>query len=186
MKGRECLASAIECQQMACVTRDANERRIWLETAASWLRLAQSAEEQTHPVSPSVSEEREAGLRRAKGTFGRKELTRRLRNVSSVVVGGQVMPEERRRSPRHPFGRVAAIMFGSDGERTCLVKDYSDGGVRLHPHGFQVPDEFALLFAPNEPAQSGRYRVVWRLGRDVGAKFIGPTSVRSKDGECPS
>jgi hypothetical protein len=30
-----------------------------------------------------------------------------------------------------------------------------------------------LLFAPNELAQSGRYKVVWRLGNDVGAKFIG-------------
>jgi hypothetical protein len=29
-----------------------------------------------------------------------------------------------------------------------------------------------LLFAPNELAQSGRYKVVWRLGNDVGAKFL--------------
>ena len=86
------------------------------------------------------------------------------------------MPEERRRSLRHPFGRVAAIMFGQGEEHPCLVKDYSDGGVRLQLNGFEVPDDFALLFAPHEPAQSGRYKVVWRLGRDVGAKFIGPAS----------
>jgi hypothetical protein len=55
-----------------------------------------------------------------------------------------------------------------------LVKDYSDGGVRLQLNGFEIPDDFALLFAPNEHARSGRYKVVWRLGRDVGAKFIGP------------
>ena len=67
-------------------------------------------------------------------------------------------------------------MFGQGQEHPCLVKDYSDGGVRLQPNGFQVPDDFALLFAPNEPARSGRYKVVWRLGRDVGAKFIAPTS----------
>ena len=67
-------------------------------------------------------------------------------------------------------------MFGQGQEHPCLVKDYSDGGVRLQPNGFEIPDDFALLFAPNEPARSGRYKVVWRLGADVGTKFIGPTS----------
>jgi hypothetical protein len=89
-------------------------------------------------------------------------------------------PKERRRTLRHPFGRVAAIMFGQGKEHPCLVKDYSDGGVRLQPNGFEVPDDFALLFAPNEPARSGRYKVVWRLGKDVGAKFIGPAAFRTK------
>jgi hypothetical protein len=53
------------------------------------------------------------------------------------------------------------------------VKDFSDGGVRLQSNGFEVPDEFVLLFAPDEPAQSGRYKVVWLLRNDVGAKFLG-------------
>ena len=88
----------------------------------------------------------------------------------------QSMHQERRRTTRHPLGRVAAIMFGQGQEHPCLVKDYSDGGVRLQPNGFEIPDDFALLLAPNEPARSGRYKVVWRLGADVGAKFIGPTS----------
>lgn len=53
---------------------------------------------------------------------------------------------------------------------------FSDGGVRLQLNGFEIPDDFALVFAPNELAQSGRYKVVWRLGNDVGAKFLGPTT----------
>jgi hypothetical protein len=57
------------------------------------------------------------------------------------------------------------------------VKDYSDGGVRLQLNDFEIPDDFVLLFAPNELAQSGRYKVVWRLGRDVGAKFICPVAL---------
>jgi hypothetical protein len=65
-------------------------------------------------------------------------------------------------------------MFGQGKEHPCLVKDYSDGGVRLQLNGFDIPDNFELLFAPKEPALSGRYKVVWRLGTDVGAKFIGP------------
>jgi hypothetical protein len=84
------------------------------------------------------------------------------------------MREERRRTPRHQLGRVAAIFFGQGEEHACLVKDYSDGGVRLQRNDFEIPDDFVLLFAPSELAQSGRYKVVWRLGRDVGAKFIGP------------
>jgi PilZ domain len=102
-----------------------------------------------------------------------EEITSNRHLAFSLIA---MMPKERRRTPRHPFGRVAAIMFGQGEERPCLVKDYSDGGVRLQLNGFEVPDNFALLFAPNEPARSGRYKVVWRLGKDVGAKFIGPAS----------
>jgi hypothetical protein len=91
-----------------------------------------------------------------------------------VQPGYGRMPEERRRTPRHQLGRVAAIIFGHGEERSCLVKDFSDGGVRLQLNGFEIPDDFALLFAPNELARSGRYKVVWRLGKDVGAKFVGP------------
>jgi len=40
-------------------------------------------------------------------------------------------------------------MFGQGQEHPCLVKDYSDGGVRLQPNGFEVPDDFSLLFSPN-------------------------------------
>ena len=64
------------------------------------------------------------------------------------------MPKERRRSPRHQLGRVAAIMFGQGEEHSCLVKDFSDGGVRLQLNGFEIPDDFTLLFAPNELARS--------------------------------
>jgi hypothetical protein len=87
------------------------------------------------------------------------------------------MREERRRTPRHQLGRVAAIFFGQGEEHACLVKDYSDGGVRLQRNDFEIPDDFVLLFAPSELAQSGRYKVVWRLGRDVGAKFICPVAL---------
>jgi hypothetical protein len=51
----------------------------------------------------------------------------------------QSMHQERRRTTRHPLGRVAAIMFGQGQEHPCLVKDYSDGGVRLQPNGFEIP-----------------------------------------------
>ena len=63
------------------------------------------------------------------------------------------------------------------GRRTFLSrKSFPDGGVRLQLNGCEIPDDFALVFGPNELAQSGRYKVVWRLGNDVGAKFLGPTT----------
>jgi hypothetical protein len=46
--------------------------------------------------------------------------------------------------------------------------------VRLHVEGFEVPDEFVLLCSDENPAGKDRaYRVVWRLGYEVGAEFIG-------------
>ena len=31
-------------------------------------------------------------------------------------------------------------------------------GVRLQLNGFEIPDDFTLLFAPNEPARSGNHK----------------------------
>src|ERR1700727_1339954 len=62
------------------------------------------------------------------------------------------------------------MRLSSEEAHACLVKDYSDGGVRLQANRFEVPDDFVLVFAPHEPAQRGRYRVVWCCGKDVGAK----------------
>ena len=54
--------------------------------------------------------------------------------------------------------------------RDCLITDISDGGVRLHVEGFEVPDEFVLLLSGDGlTAKERAYRVVWRLGYEVGA-----------------
>jgi PilZ domain len=81
---------------------------------------------------------------------------------------------ERRRAPRRRLGRLATIISSQGAEsRYCLVTDISDGGVRLHINGFDVPVKFALLFPGDGPTQSGNYEVVWRQGQDIGAKFVG-------------
>ena len=54
------------------------------------------------------------------------------------------MREERRRTPRHQLGRVAAIFFGQGEEHACLVKDYSDGGV-LSVHVRSAPKATDVL-----------------------------------------
>ncbi len=82
-------------------------------------------------------------------------------------------PEEKRQSPRRRLGRLAMVKLGN-AERYCLVTDISEGGLRLHVNGFNVPDDFMLVFPEGGPGQSGNYKVVWRNGRDLGAKFVGP------------
>jgi hypothetical protein len=81
--------------------------------------------------------------------------------------------EERRRTPRHRLGKLATIKLGIGiAPRYCLVSNVSTEGVRIHVNGFEVLDEFVLLFPEGGQGQSGTYKVVWRNGLDVGAKFL--------------
>jgi PilZ domain-containing protein len=80
---------------------------------------------------------------------------------------------ERRRTPRHRLGKLATIKLGVGiAPRYCLITNISAEGVRLHVNGFDVIDEFVLLFHGDGLARDGTYKVVWRSGNDVGAKFI--------------
>lgn len=88
--------------------------------------------------------------------------------------------EEKRGSPRYPLERLAKIQLGKNiPPRYCLVTDVSGGGVRINAFGYIVPDEFVLLLSGDGPAQDGQYEVIWRLGHDVGAKFVGSSSISS-------
>jgi hypothetical protein len=79
----------------------------------------------------------------------------------------------RRQSPRRHHYRVAKIQFGTDPlARDCLVINISKGGVRLNVEGLSVPDEFVLFLSNDGIVQEITCRVAWRLGDDVGAKFI--------------
>ena len=82
--------------------------------------------------------------------------------------------EERRRTPRQRLGKLATIKLGIGiAPRYCLVSNISAEGVRIHVNGYEVLDEFVLIFPENGAAgQSGTYKVVWRNGQDVGAKFV--------------
>ncbi len=81
--------------------------------------------------------------------------------------------QERRREPRYPLDRLAKIQLGNGHRlRYCLVSDISGGGVRINTFGSAVPDEFELLLSGDGPARDGKYKVIWRVGREVGAKFV--------------
>jgi hypothetical protein len=86
--------------------------------------------------------------------------------------------EERRRTARHRLGRLATIKLGVGmAPRLVLVSNFSAEGVRLQLNGYDMFDEFVLLFHGNGgPAQDGTYKVVWRQGQEVGAKFVSPAT----------
>jgi hypothetical protein len=85
--------------------------------------------------------------------------------------------EEKRAEPRYPLERLAKIQPGpGNPPRYCLVTDISGGGVRINAFGFNPPDEFVLFISGDGPARDGTYKVIWRLGNDVGAKLVSAAS----------
>jgi hypothetical protein len=88
------------------------------------------------------------------------------------------MYEERRHARRQRVEYLATMVPQRDAPRYCLVTEMSDGGIRInaigYAIGYKVPDEFGLRVPGDEPAKA--YKVVWRIGHDVGARLIGPTA----------
>ena len=81
---------------------------------------------------------------------------------------------DRRHVPRRLINRIAKIQIGSGTlPRDCLITDISTGGVRLHIEGYEVPDRFVLLLSGEGLAKECNYQVVWRLGHEIGARFVG-------------
>jgi hypothetical protein len=105
----------------------------------------------------------------------RATATQKVVRMNALMSKSSLSVEERRRSRRRHINRVAKMQFGSGTlPRDCLITDISDGGVRLHVEGFDVPDDFILLLTGDDIGAKERiYRVVWRLGYEIGAKFVG-------------
>ena len=83
------------------------------------------------------------------------------------------MLAENRRAVRQGVSCLAKIQLDNGTPPLyCIVTDTSGGGVRVHPNGFHVPDEFTLPLCGHGPVQHGTYRVIWRRDEEVGAKLI--------------
>ena len=84
-----------------------------------------------------------------------------------------VEANERRISERRPINLVAKIQVGiGSPPRDCVIADISTGGVKLHVEGFEVPDDFVLILSGDGVAKECNYQVVWRLGHEIGARFV--------------
>ena len=82
--------------------------------------------------------------------------------------------QDRRAALRHHLYRVVKIRPGADAApRECLLVDISDEGVRIYVVGFEVAEEFILLFSHDDDIIEERYKVIWRRNGEIGAKFIG-------------
>ena len=87
---------------------------------------------------------------------------------------GAATLKERRQARRRLINRVAKIQVASGTlPRDCLITNISTGGVRLHVEGVEVPDDFVLVLSGEDVAKECNYRVVWRLGHEIGAQFVG-------------
>jgi PilZ domain len=94
------------------------------------------------------------------------------------------MLSDRRKSQRRNISRHARVQApGSLLSRDCLVTNISDGGVRLHVEGFEVPERFVLVMSESEGLPIPRdCQVVWRLGFEVGAEFLDGSNRPRKQG----
>ena len=80
------------------------------------------------------------------------------------------MPKERRKEPRFAFNRVTTFRNERNGSpRECLITNLSRDGARLFSEAPGIPDQFDL--AINETL-ARRCQVVWRLGGEIGVKFL--------------
>ena len=89
-------------------------------------------------------------------------------------MSSTAMRTERRKSHRRAISLPARIEItvGSP-PRDCLITDLSDGGVRLYIEPAELPDRFVLWFsADGRSARPRDCSVVWRLGHEIGARFI--------------
>jgi hypothetical protein len=82
------------------------------------------------------------------------------------------MGKERRTAERYTVDRQAKVQAqGGALSGDCRLVDISEAGVRLRVEAVDIPDEFILLLSSDE-AQNRECQVVWRLGLEIGAKFI--------------
>jgi hypothetical protein len=85
--------------------------------------------------------------------------------------------QERRSSPRRRFKALAALKLGVGlAPRCCLVTNISEEGVCIQLNGIDIIEEFVLLFSKNGPGKDGTYKVAWRQGQEVGARFVSPVT----------
>ena len=93
--------------------------------------------------------------------------------MKRLLLGGRM--REGRRHLRVEWISPGTIVLGrNQRERTCVVANLSNGGVKLS--GLAVgtlPDEFGLRLTPSKEAPR-KCRVIWRGKHEVGVEFEEP------------
>jgi hypothetical protein len=90
------------------------------------------------------------------------------------LLSKTALAEDRRRERRQVINRIAKYQADAGTlPRDCMITDISKQGARLFADGVEVPDQFHLLIS-GENGTRRECQVVWRLGGEIGVKFIGP------------
>jgi PilZ domain len=80
------------------------------------------------------------------------------------------MLQDRRKTPRRAFNRIARFNNDLTGPRECMVVDLSDQGARLYSE-IETPPAFTLTISGDSGDERRTCQVVWRLGHEVGVQF---------------
>jgi hypothetical protein len=88
---------------------------------------------------------------------------------------------ERRKHQRFQFNRVGKF-YAENGAlpRDCVITDISERGARIIVRDAAVPDQFDLQIF-GDRALREHCEVVWRLGDEVGLRFIGDRLKRQRE-----
>jgi hypothetical protein len=90
------------------------------------------------------------------------------------LLSKTALADDRRRERRHAINRIAKYQADAGTlPRDCMITDISKQGARLFADGVEVPDQFHLLIS-GENGTRRECQVVWRLGGEIGVKFVGP------------
>jgi hypothetical protein len=80
---------------------------------------------------------------------------------------------ERRKHQRFQFNRVGKFYTDSGAlPRDCVITDVSEQGARIVVPDAAVPNQFYLQISGDRPMREN-CEVVWRLGNEVGLRFVG-------------
>lgn len=88
---------------------------------------------------------------------------------------------ERRKHQRFQFNRVGKF-YTENGAlpRDCMITDISEQGARIVVPEAAVPDQFYLQISGDRTMRE-HCEVVWRLGDEVGLRFIGDRLKRQRE-----
>ena len=81
----------------------------------------------------------------------------------------QPAQKERRRAERLVINRITTLRSERGTPRPCMITNISKDGARLFSDDVVVPPEFDLMITDT---LERRCQVVWRLGGEIGVKFI--------------
>jgi len=86
---------------------------------------------------------------------------------------------EKRKHQRYVINRAAKYQTDSGTlPRDCMITDISERGARLFITDAEVPDQFYLTISGEKLVRQDCC-VVWRLGHEIGVKFV--TDERNKE-----